>query len=109
VISPVANVGCDDCGSEATQFGEDGAASLAEGATAAFELLRRRSALLVASHFDAESKARVLEWAALARGDIGVRFFPATYEGSGFVSDAAPTRELVTMVILNWLDEHRPE
>jgi pimeloyl-ACP methyl ester carboxylesterase len=108
-ISPVGNVGCDDCGSEETQFGADGAASLAEGTTTAIELLRRRSVLLVASHFDTESKVHILEWVGLSRGEISVHLFPAAYKGTGFVTDAAPTRAQVTGLIVDWLAEHGDE
>lgn len=105
-VSPVGNVGCDDCGSEETQFGAEDATFLEEGATAAIEALRRRAVLLVASHFDSESKARIVQWVALSRGEISVHLFPAAYKGTGFVIEAAPTREQVTEVIVDWLAEH---
>jgi pimeloyl-ACP methyl ester carboxylesterase len=99
-LSP-GTTGCADCGFAASLFGESFTSMTTSAIT---EGMRRRATLLVASHFDGESRESITQLLSLARGEINVRFYPGTYSGAEFIGDQATTQDAVIRLLIDWLD-----
>ncbi|MDX1992346.1 MAG: alpha/beta fold hydrolase [bacterium] len=76
-----------------------------EPADAVADALRERSALLLASHRDAESAVAVETMLREARGEIGARIYAGAAHGTNLFRDD-PDR--VARLIVDWLVEHIP-